>query len=61
MIPYHRHHTSYNLWWVEGAVEKQGKVAPPPGAPLCAYQAYRISGAIYRAKNEPFDKIPVKK
>ena len=21
MIPYHRHHTSYNLWWVEGAAE----------------------------------------
>nr|DAW08590.1 MAG TPA: hypothetical protein [Caudoviricetes sp.] len=30
MIPYHRRHTSYNLWWVEGAAEKQGKVAPPP-------------------------------
>ena len=30
MIPYHRHHTSYNLWWVEGATEKQGKDAPPP-------------------------------
>lgn len=42
-------------------MEKQGKVAPPPGAPLCAYQAYRISEAIYRAKNEPFDKILVSK
>lgn len=51
MIPYHRHHTSYNLWWVEGAAEKQGKVAPPPGAPLCASTDYYTHGKMDMAKN----------
>ena len=51
MILYHRHHTSYNLWWVEGAAEKQGKVTPPPGAPLCASTDYYTHGKMDMTKN----------
>jgi transcriptional regulator with XRE-family HTH domain len=36
---------------VEGAAEKQGKDAPPPGAPLCASTKYYTHGKIDTAKN----------
>nr|DAM16675.1 MAG TPA: hypothetical protein [Caudoviricetes sp.] len=36
---------------MEGATEKQGKDAPPPGAPLCASIKYYTHGKIDIAKN----------
>lgn len=36
---------------VEGAAEKQGKVAPPPGAPLCASIKYYTHGKMDMTKN----------